>query len=131
MMGKGLMITFLVFLLFQPNFADAQSEKEDLERLIKRVDKRRDTPDKVEVFKGLVAGYYYTSHSILNEILKDLTPGETLTVVSISTLSKRDPKEIAQMKKEGMEWSQIAEKVGITLKDVIKDIRTYIKIAGC
>ncbi len=129
--GSGLIVIFLLTLfLLQPVLVDAQFDKEGLESLITRTNKRRDTAEKVAVFKGIMANHYYISASVVDEILKDLPPGEALAAVSISSLSKKDAQEIAKMKKAGEDWPQIAEKNGITLKDVIRDIRKFQRTSG-
>lgn len=130
MKRKGLIVILLLVLFSQPVLIDAQSDKEGLESLIQRTNKRRDTPEKVEVFKGTMASHYYISASALDEILKEIPPGEALAAVSISSLSKKDAKEIAKMKKAGEDWPQIAEKNGVTLKDVIRDIRKFQRASG-
>lgn len=131
MKRKGLLIIFLLVLFSQPVFVAAQSDKERLESLIMRTNKKRDTAEKVAVLKGVMASHYYISASLLDEILKEISPGETLAVVSISSLSKKDAKEIAKMRKAGEDWPQIAEKSGIALKDVIRDIRKFQRVSGC
>lgn len=130
MKRKGLIVILLLVLFSQPALVAAQSDKEGLENLIARTNKKRDTADKIEVFKGIMVGHYYISASVLDEILKEIPPGEALAAVSMSSLSKKDAKEIAKMKKAGEDWFGIAEKSGIALKDVIRDIRKFQRASG-
>ncbi len=82
--GSGLIVIFLLTLfLLQPVLVDAQFDKEGLESLITRTNKRRDTAEKVAVFKGIMANHYYISASVVDEILKDLPPGEALAAVVV------------------------------------------------
>jgi hypothetical protein len=130
MKTKGLAVVVFLVLFLQPLLVAAQSDKEVLESLIARTNKRRDTPEKINVFKGILANHYYLSVSIVEEILKELTPGDSLAAVSISSLSKGDAKEVAKMKKAGDDWQAIADKSGVPLKEAIKDIRKFQRASG-
>ena len=106
------------------------SEQEDLEWLIERTNTKRSTPEKVSEFVGKLMDYYYTGNPVVEGLLKEFKPGEVLTIIAISDLSKKDMNDIAKMRKEGMEWQEITDKSGITMGLLIKDIKMFQRASG-
>jgi len=106
------------------------TEKEDLERLIERTNRKRSTPEKVSEFVGKVKDYYYIGNPVVEGLLKEFKPGEVLTIIAISDLSKKDMNDIAKMRKEGRKWQEIIDKSGITMGVLIKDIKMFQRASG-
>ena len=119
----------LLITLFLPVLLSA-GEKEDLERLIERTNTKRSTPEKVSEFAGKVKDYYDIGIPVVEGLLKEFKPGEVLTIIAISDLSKKDVDDIAKMRKDGMKWQDITDKSGITMAVLIKDINTFQRISG-
>ncbi len=106
------------------------TEKEDLQRLIERTNTKRSTPEKVSEFVSKVKDYYYIGNPVVEGLLKEFKPGEVLTIIAISDLSKKDTNDIAKMRKEGMKWQEITGKSGITMGLLIKDIQMFQRASG-
>jgi hypothetical protein len=121
-------ISFMVALIL-PVFVSA-SEKEDLERLIERTNRKRSTPEKVSEFVSKLKDYYYIGDPVVEGLLKEFKPGEVLTIIAISDLSKKDMNDIAKMRKEGRQWPEITNKSGITMGVLIKDIKMFQRASG-
>ena len=106
------------------------TEKEDLERLIERTNTKRSTPEKVSEFVGKLKEYYYIGNPVVEGLLKEFKPGEVMTIIAISDLSKKDTNNIAKMRKAGKGWQEITDKSGITMGVLIKDIKMFQRASG-
>ncbi|MBI4838771.1 MAG: hypothetical protein HY806_06440, partial [Nitrospirae bacterium] len=63
--------------------------------------------------------------------LKEITPGDALTVIVIVKLSKKSDKEIVKMKKAGKAWPEIIKTMSVNMKDVVKEVKEFQKMSGC
>ncbi len=106
------------------------TEKEDLERLIEKTNTKRSTPEKVSEFVDKLKEYYYVGSPVVEGLLKEFKPGEVLTIIAISDLSKKDMNDIAKMRKAGKGWPEITGKSGITMRLLIKDIKMFQRASG-
>ena len=121
-------MSFMVALIF--SIPVSASEKEDLERLIERTNRKRSTPEKISEFVGKVKDYYYIGNPVVEGLLKEFKPGEVLTIIAISDLSKKDMNDIAKMRKAGKGWQEITGKSGISMRLLIKDIKMFQRASG-
>jgi len=106
------------------------TEKEDLERLIERTNTKRSTPEKVSEFVGKLKEYYYIGNPVVEGLLKEFKPGEVMTIIAVSDLSKKDMNDIAKMRKAGKGWQEITGKSGISMALLIKDIKMFQRASG-
>ena len=121
-------MSFMVALIF--SIPVSASEKEDLERLIERTNRKRSTPEKVSEFVSKLMDYYYIGTPVVEGLLKEFKPGEVLTIIAISDLSKKDMNDIAKMRKAGKGWQEITGKSGISMRLLIKDIKMFQRASG-
>ena len=63
-------------------------------------------------------------------LLKEFKPGEVLTIIAISDLSKKDMNDVATMRKAGKGWQEITDKSGIAMGVLIKDIKMFQRASG-
>ncbi len=130
-MGKVLALAMTIVILL-PALSFANSELEDLERLIRIVNEAQSTPEKVTKFEERLIDYfgYAVSEESIKGAVKAYKPGEALVVVVLMKNSGKTEAEITELKKAGMDWDKIAERLNVPLKKVIRDIKGF-RAAGC
>lgn len=130
-MGKVLALAMTIVILL-PALSFANSELGDLERLIRIVNEAQSTPEKVAKFEERLVDYfgYAVSEESIKGAVKTYKPGEALVVVLLMKNSGKTEAEITELKKAGMDWDKIAERLNVPLKKVIRDIKGF-RAAGC
>ncbi|MCL4490482.1 MAG: hypothetical protein M1510_01050 [Nitrospirae bacterium] len=124
--GKVLIISFVFTFLFPlASFAGRLSEPEELDRTISKINERQSK--NLKVFEKKTKAYFFESQKpeAIESLLKEFRPGEAITVLVLSNLSRKPYKEIAAMKKSGKGWQDIAEKSGVKLKNVVKEVKDF------
>lgn len=126
-----------VLLLFSPISSDAIGKQkggvEELKERIEITNKKRVTPKEIKRFEETLKSYFFeiVEFDVIERSLKELTPGEALTVIVIVSLSKKSDKEIIKMKKEGKSWTEIAKATGVNMKDLVKEVKDFQRMSGC
>jgi hypothetical protein len=135
---KKFLTLMLMFSLFLPPIACTGTGKEkggeeELKERIEITNKKRVTPKEIQRFEERLKSYFFeiVDFAVIENALKELSPGEALTVIVIVSLSKKSDKEIIKMKKEGKSWTEICNAVGVKMKDVVKEVKEFQKMSGC
>ncbi|MDP3297291.1 MAG: hypothetical protein Q8N09_06845 [Thermodesulfovibrionia bacterium] len=139
---KKLLIPMLVFSLFSPIvFTSMAMQRGGVEELKERIDitnKKRVTPKEIKRFEESLQSYFFeiVELDVIERVmkavdLKEITPGDALIVIVLVKLSKKPEQEIIKMKKEGKNWTEIVNAVGVKLKDVVKEVKEFQKMSGC
>ncbi|MBI5188028.1 MAG: hypothetical protein HZA07_02995 [Nitrospirae bacterium] len=124
---RKVLAILLALTLFLPLTSSAarRSEPEELDRLIKKINERQSKNLK-EFEKKAKAYFFDTQKPETTEILiKEFPPGEAVTVIVLSNLSKRSYKDIVAMKKAGKGWQDITGQINVKLKDVVKEVKDF------
>ena len=113
--------------------ADKTKEETELNELIGIVNSKQATPQKIKIFKERLKSYFFevVKFDVIERLLKELPPGKALTVIAFTSLSKKSDREIVGLMNEGKNWTEIAQKTGVKLKDVLEKIRHYRLMSGC
>ncbi len=132
---KFLMLVLVVSLCLQP-LAAITAEKggeEELKERIEITNKKRVTQKEKMRFEEKLKSYFFeiVDFAVIESAMKELTPGEALTVIVIAQHSKKPGKDIIKMRKEGKSWTDISKLVGVNLKDIIKGVKEFQKMSGC
>ena len=139
---KKLLIPMLVFSLFSPivstSMAMQRGGEEELKERIEITNKKRVTPKEIKRFEESLKSYFFeiVEFDVIDRVmkavdLKEITPGDALIVIVLVKLSKKPEQEIIKMKKEGKNWTEIVNAVGVKLKDVVKEVKEFQKMSGC
>ena len=128
----------LVFSLFLPGTVSIAGAKEkggeeELKERIEISNKKRVTPKEIKRFEEKLKAYFFEAvpNDVIESALKELTPGDALTAIVITNLSKKPGKDIIKMKKDGKSWTDISNAVGLKMKDVVKEVKEFQKTSGC
>ncbi|MBI5195048.1 MAG: hypothetical protein HZA10_01860 [Nitrospirae bacterium] len=139
---KKILALIVVLSLFLPIVftatAGPRGGEEELKERIEITNKKRVTPKEIKRFEESLKSYFFeiVDFDVIDRVmkavdLKEITPGDALTVIVIVKLSKKSDKEIIKMKKEEKSWTEITNAVGIKLKDVVKEVKEFQKMSGC
>jgi len=121
----------IVLVLLLPVFSFADANLEELDSLIKDVNKTQSTPEKLRVFEDNLAGYFYeVDLSVIQGLLKEFSPGDTLALLTFVKISGKGIKDITSARKDGMNWDKVAEKFSAGLDKVVKRIKAFRR-ASC
>ena len=125
-MGKSKFLIFLMaFLLPAAAEAARLPDPEQLDRLIQKISERQSKD--MKTFEKKTRAYFFEEQKTeaLEAVIKQLAPGEAITVIVLSNLSKKPVQEIMAMKKSGKTWQDIADKSGVKFKAVVKDVKDF------
>lgn len=124
---KKVLVIFLVFIFSFPLCSSAarRSEPEELERLINKINERQ--AKNIKSFEKRTKAYFFEAQKpeAIEFLIKEFPPGEAVTAIVLSNLSKKSHKDIAAMRKSGKGWSDIANQLGVRLKDVVKEVKDF------
>jgi hypothetical protein len=128
---KALAIGMLL-MFFLPVIAVADSEMDELNRLMKDVTEKRSTPAQLGDFEEKLIDNY--GHAVppdtIQKLVKEFTPGEALAIVACMRVAEKTDDEIINMRKSGMGCDKIAEKLNVNLENIIKRIKAFRRM-GC
>ncbi len=139
---KKILSLMVVLSLFSPvvstSMAVQRGGEEELKERIEITNKKRVTPKEIKRFEESLKSYFFeiVELDIIERVmkavdLKEITPGDALTVIVLVKLSKKPEQEIIKMKKEGKSWAEITKAVGVNMKDVVKEVKEFQKMSGC
>lgn len=126
----GLML--VVFLLPMAAFAstEANNELAELKQLIKKVNVNQSNPEKLGAFEEKLTEFFYdASPSAIKKLLAEFTPGDTLTLVVFMKYSGKTAVEVSELKRDGLDWDKLAEKLEVSLERVIRYIKKFRALA--
>ncbi len=119
----------LALLLVCPSYSYADNELAELEKNISEMNSKQNTPEKVGIVeeKLLEKFGHVVSPSVINKLIKEHTPGEVVTLVIYMKLLDKTDTSVVEMRKSGMGWDKISEKVNISLQKVVKTVKLFRK----
>ncbi|RJQ42100.1 MAG: hypothetical protein C4550_00235 [Nitrospiraceae bacterium] len=127
MFARRVLTLFLVFTFLLPMtaFSGRLSEPEELDKVIKKINERQSR--NLKMFEKKTKAYFFETQKpeTIGALLKEFSPGEAVTIIVISNLSKKPYKDIVTMRKSGKGWQAIAEQLGVKLKKVLKDVKDF------
>jgi|GEM_PF-3541287 len=114
-----------IFLLPQAAWAAKMSESEELEKIVKKINERQSR--NLKMFEKKTKAYFFEAQkpATIEALVKEFSPGDAVTIIVISNLSKKSYKDIAAMRKAGKGWQAIAEQLGVKLKNVLKEVKDF------
>ncbi|MBZ0155309.1 MAG: hypothetical protein K8I29_03730 [Alphaproteobacteria bacterium] len=115
----------IVFLFPIVASAGRLSEPEELARLINKISERQSK--NLKQFEKKTKAYFFDTQKpeTIEGLLKELQPGEIITTLVFSNLSKKPAKDIVAMKKAGVDWPDMAAKMKINLKAAVKEVKDF------
>lgn len=121
----------LALLLVCPSYSYADNELTELEEIIKDINAKQIDPVKVMNVEDKLKERYghVVDPSEISRLIKEFTPGEAITFVIFMKLLDKTDTRVVEMKKAGMGWDNIAEKVNLSLQKVVKTIKLFRKSA--
>lgn len=121
----------LALVLVCPSYSYADSELTELEEIIKDINTKQIGPVMVmNIEDKLIERYgHVVEPAEISRLIKEFTPGEAITFVIFMKLLEKTDTRVVEMKKAGMGWDKIAEKVNLSLQKVIKTIKLFRKSA--
>jgi len=127
MRKRNILSVLMAFLLLVPAvvFASRFSEPEELDRLVQKISERQSKD--VKTFEKKTRAYFFEEQKpeTIAAVIKQVAPGEAITVIVLSNLSKKPVQDILAMKKSGKTWQEIADKTNVKLKAVVKDVKDF------
>lgn len=121
----------LALLLVCPSYSYADNELTELEEIIKDINAKQIGPVKVMNVEDKLKERY--GHVVdpdeISRLIKEFTPGEAITFVIFMKLLDKTDTRVVEMKKAGMGWDKIAEKVNLSLQKIVKTIKLFRKSA--
>lgn len=132
--AKNILAAALLLLFLLPVVSvasmDINTDLPDLERLIKKVNDNQTTPEKLSQFEDKLLDFFYdASPSDIKKLLAEFTPGDSLTILVFMKYSAKSFNEVSAMKKTGMGWDKMSEKLEVSLERVIKYIKKFRTLA--
>jgi len=106
-------------------FAARLPEPEELDRLVQKISERQSKD--MKTFEKKTRAYFFEEQKpeAIASVISQVAPGEAITVIVLSNLSKKPVQDIVAMKKAGKSWQEIADKTGVKLKAVVKDVKDF------
>lgn len=134
LINKGIstvMTVFLALMLVCPSYSYADNELTELEEIIKDINAKQVGPVKVMNIEDKLMDRYghVVDPSEIKRLIKEFTPGEAITFVIFMKLLDKTDTRVVEMKKAGMGWDKIAEKLNLSLQKVVKTIKLFRKSA--
>jgi len=127
MRKTNILYAMLAFLLLVPatGFAARMPEPEELDRLVQKISERQSKD--MKTFEKKTKAYFFEEQKpeAIAAVIGQVAPGEAITVIVLSNLSKKPVQDIIAMKKSGKTWQDIADKTGVKLKTVVKNVKDF------
>jgi len=100
-------------------------EHEELEKIIKKINERQSR--NLKMFEKKTKAYFFETQKpeAVEALLKEFSPGDTVTIIVISNLSKKPYKGLAALRKSGKTWQDITNQSGVKLKSVLKEVKDF------
>lgn len=119
------LVVVFTFLLPFVSFAGRLSESEELDKLIKKISERQ--AKNLKTFEKKTKAYFFEAQKpeAIEMLIKEFPPGDTVTIIVFSNLSKKPVKDIVAMKKSGIGWPDMAGKLKINLKAAVKEVKDF------
>ena len=113
------------FLLPLVSFAGRLSEPEELDKLIKKISERQSR--NLKTFEKKIKAYFFEAQKpeTIERLIREFPPGDTVTIIVFSNLSKKPVKDIVAMKKAGADWPDMAGKLKLNLKAAVKEVKDF------
>jgi len=127
MKRKRILSAIVVLALLVPaiSYAARLPEPEELDRLVQKISERQSKD--MKTFEKKARAYFFEEQKpeAIAAATSQVAPGEAITVIVLSNLSKKPVQDIIAMKKAGKTWQEIADKTGVKLKAVVKDVKDF------
>lgn len=127
MKRKSILVTIwvLALLVSATSFAARLPEPEELDRLVQKISERQSKD--MKTFEKKTRAYFFEEQKpeAIAAVVSQVAPGEAITVIVLSNLSKKPVQDIIAMKKAGKSWQEIADKTGVKLKAVVKGVKDF------
>jgi len=127
MRRRNILAVLMAILLLVPAvvFAARFSEPEELDRLVQKISERQSKD--MKTFEKKTRAYFFEEQKpeAIAAVIKQVAPGEAITVIVLANHSKKPVQDIIAMKKAGKTWQEIADKTGVKLKAVVKDVKDF------
>ena len=124
---KKIIVLLIVstFLIPMVSFAGRMSEPEELDKLIRKLNERQSK--NLKQFEKKTKAYFFETQTpeTIERLVKEFQPGDTITIIVFSNLSKKPVKDIIAMKKSGTGWPDMAAKLKINLKAAVKEVKDF------
>ncbi len=124
--SKTILAALLIFTFLFPlaSFGARLPEPEELDKLIKKISERQ---AKNKQFDKKTKAYFFETQTpeSIDGLIKEFAPGDTITIIVFSNLSKKPVKEVVAMKKAGTNWPDMAAKLKINLKAAVKEVKDF------
>ncbi len=124
---RAVLSVVLVFTFLFPlvSFGARLSEPEELDKLIKKISERQSK--NLKQFDKKTKAYFFDAQTpeTIDRLIREFAPGDAITIIVFSNLSKKPVNEIAAMKKTGTSWPDIATKLKINLKTAVKEVKDF------
>ncbi len=107
------------------NVAAKDGPVADLDYLVGTISERQSK--KMKLFERKVKAYFFKDQKLetIEAVLKQFPPGEAVTVLVLSNLSKKPAQDIIDMKTSGTHWEDIAERTGVKMKALVSDVKEF------
>lgn len=127
----GMFASVLMVVFLTPIFVYAESELDELKKVINDVTEKRSTLVKLREFEDkLIETYgHVVPPDTINKVVKEFAPGEALTIIVLMRLSEKVDSKITDLRKAGMDWDKIAGELNISLEMVIKKVKAFRRAA--
>lgn len=121
-MALAVLFTFLLPLV---SFGARLSESEELDKVIKKINERQSK--NLKTFEKKTRAYFFEAQKpeTIEMLIREFAPGDTVTIIVFSNLSKKPVNDIVAMKKAGAGWPDIAGKLKINLKAAVKEVKDF------
>lgn len=127
MKNRSFLATLMAVLLLVPATAVGArlAEPEELDRLVQKISERQSKD--MKTFERKTYAYFFEEQKpeTIAAVIKQVAPGEAITVIVLSNLSKKPAQDIIAMKEAGKTWQEIADANGVKLKAVVKDVKDF------
>ena len=120
-----MLLIVLTFLIPTCSFAGRLTEPEELDKLIKKLNERQSK--NLKQFEKKTKAYFFESQTTetIGGLIKEFQPGDTITIIVFSNLSKKPVSDIIAMKKSAKGWPDVATKLKINLKAAVKEVKDF------
>lgn len=123
---RKVLVVLLIFMFLLPGASFARlSEPERLEKLVKMINKNQSK--NLKTFEKKAKDYFFgvQKPDVIETLIKEFPPGDTVAIIIMSNLSKKSYRDIANMRKSGKGWQDMANQLGVELKNVIKEVISF------
>lgn len=124
---RKILVLLIAFVLLFPLTSSGarRSEPEELDRLINKINERQSK--NLKTFEKKAKAYFFETQKPeeIEFLIKEFPPGDAVTVIVLSNLSRKSYKDITAMRKSGKGWPDIAKQLGVRLKDVVKEVKDF------